>query len=240
VSNSILNYKKVVSTQEIAFSFASEARTSLLWIVADEQEQGRGRHERTWHSPKGNLHASLLLIEPCAQSYVPQLSFVAGIALHEAIKPLLKGKNPALKWPNDLLVNGEKLAGILVEAKYIEGKMAVVIGFGVNTAYAPVNTPYPCTSLGLSVSDGRDILFKNLNTTMMTYLDLWQAGSGFSAIRQQWIERAMARDTSFSLRKDKTVIEGSFEGINEHGHLLLRTGQGIETHDSGDVFLSSP
>jgi BirA family transcriptional regulator, biotin operon repressor / biotin---[acetyl-CoA-carboxylase] ligase len=249
MSTRLIHHTSVLSTQETAFTHVCEgtAQDSRqdLWIIADEQEQGRGRHERVWHSPKGNLHASLLLIEPCEAQLIPQLSFVAGIALFDAVlnipvhHGLINQNDLVLKWPNDLLLRGGKLGGILLESRIIHGKRAVVIGFGVNTAHAPEEMGYPCASLNLSPDQGRDALLQQLDGFMSFYLAKWNRGAGFSPLRHEWMKRAMPHDTPFYFRHRERIVEGFFAGITGQGHLMLRNDQGVKIYDSGDVILST-
>src|SRR5690242_6581182 len=123
------------STNAEALARARAGERGPLWITADSQTYGRGRSGRTWISRKGNLYATLLLGEPCAAAQSPQLAFVAGLALFDAVAqcaPELLSK-VALKWPNDLLLSGAKLAGILIESENLPD-FSVAIGIGVNCA----------------------------------------------------------------------------------------------------------
>ena len=132
-------FDRLGSTNDEAMARARAGDPGRLWIVAGEQGRGRGRHGRHWASPPGNLHASLLLVDPCPPALAPQLGFVAGLALHEAAAAC--GVAPGrltLKWQNDLLLDGAKVAGILLEgAAGPGGGLAVVIGWGVNVAHRP-------------------------------------------------------------------------------------------------------
>src|SRR6266853_2881802 len=137
------------STNAEALQLARQGEHGPLWITADRQTAGRGRRGRAWISPPGNLHASLLLTQPAAAEHWPQLSFVAALAIHDAVvavadhlKPLL-----AIKWPNDVLLAGAKFAGILIEGEGKEEEGAVAIGIGVNCAAHPAGTDYPATDL---------------------------------------------------------------------------------------------
>ena len=112
---------------------ARAGEPSGLWVVAGEQTQGRGRQGRPWSSPRGNLHASVLLRNPCTQRFAPQLGFVAGVSLLQALRAAAPAAPVALKWPNDVLCGAAKLAGVLVEGATLPGgDFACVIGFGVN------------------------------------------------------------------------------------------------------------
>ena len=132
----------VGSTNTEALALAQAGERGPLWITARRQNAGRGRRGRVWVSEPGNLYASLLLSDPSPPDRAAELSFVAALAVHDAVTSLI-ARAPArlsLKWPNDLLFDGKKFAGILIEG---EGP-AVVIGVGVNCAHHPKDTDVPC------------------------------------------------------------------------------------------------
>jgi BirA family biotin operon repressor/biotin-[acetyl-CoA-carboxylase] ligase len=139
-----------------------------------------------------------------------------------------------LKWPNDLLCDGTKVAGILIEG---EGR-AVAVGIGVNCRYHPVGTSYPATDLaacGAQVSP--DDLFGILSKTMLQRLRQWQSKSGFASIRRDWLARAQAAGSAIAVRVGEHESRGCYEGIDENGRLLLRSADGtLTTIAAGDVF----
>jgi BirA family transcriptional regulator, biotin operon repressor / biotin---[acetyl-CoA-carboxylase] ligase len=211
-----------------------------LWITALEQTAGRGRRGNTWSSPPGNLYATLLLKNPASPRHAPQLSFVAALAVHDAIldcTPELRGKL-ALKWPNDVLCGGAKLAGILIESHRLDTGLALAVGIGVNCQHHPVQTSNPATdlaALGVAVSAGD--LFLALSGAMMRRLDRWRGGEGFSAIRADWLERASGLGQEMQARLPGRTLVGRFEALDETGCLLLRLADSsIETIVAGDVF----
>jgi BirA family biotin operon repressor/biotin-[acetyl-CoA-carboxylase] ligase len=230
------------STNAEALRLARQGEPGPLWVTADRQTAGRGRRGRAWISPPGNLHASLLLTQPAAAEHWPQLSFVAALAVHDAIlatagdlKPLL-----AIKWPNDLLLGGAKLGGILIEAE--SGVSAVAVGIGVNCASHPANTDFPATDLaaaGALVS--RDSLFSALSGKMLGRLAQWNAGEGFRTIRADWLARAAGMGESVRVRLTEREFVGCFEALDEAGSLVLRLPEGnAMTIAAGDVFRLSP
>lgn len=211
-----------------------------LWVVADAQKGGRGRHGRVWHSPPGNLYASLSLLNPAPPEYAAQLGFVAGVALAQAVRalaPELAGAL-ALKWPNDLLLDGAKLAGILLEGASGLGGLRVAIGIGVNIAHAPEVPGRKTTHLGARLPDLAPAqLFGALADTMAQALDTFDAGAGFADIRTLWLAQALAIGTKLAVCPGEERFEGTFGGIDSAGHLLLITPHGTQTLLAGDVFV---
>jgi BirA family transcriptional regulator, biotin operon repressor / biotin---[acetyl-CoA-carboxylase] ligase len=211
-----------------------------LWIVAREQTAGRGRRGNIWVSPPGNLYATLLLQNPAPPRHAAELSFVAALAVLDAIAgraPRLAGRL-ALKWPNDVLCGGAKLAGILLEGRMLGEKIAVAIGIGVNCIDHPAQTSYPATDLasaGVRVS--ADDLFTALSGTMLRRLAQWQSGAGFAAIRRDWLSRAAGIGEPMRVRLPEREIFGHCEGLDDSGCLLLRLdGGSLQTIAAGEVF----
>lgn len=233
------------STNDDALEAARAGDPGLLWVVAEEQLSGRGRHGRPWVSPPGNLYASLLLVEPCDPAAAPQLGFVAGLALHEALEAVTGIGAPrlALKWPNDILLDGAKLSGLLLEGHRVGGALAVVIGFGVNVAFGPEGTPYPATSLR-AAKPGLDPeqVFTALAERFAALYGAWRAArdksaaDAFSGIRRLWLERAAGLGSEVTLRLPAGERRGIFEGLDGTGRLRLRTGSGQELIDAGDLY----
>ena len=158
----LIAYDTIGSTNEEALRLARAGERAPLWIAAKTQTAGRGRRGRTWVSEPGNLYASLLLSAPSPPDRFPELSFVAAVALHDAVTARIPGLagRVLLKWPNDLLIDRNKFAGILVEG---EGA-TVVIGIGVNCAHHPDGTEHPATDLAAAgVRATPDSLFAPLH-----------------------------------------------------------------------------
>jgi BirA family biotin operon repressor/biotin-[acetyl-CoA-carboxylase] ligase len=147
----VARFARLGSTSDEARRRALLGDPGRLWIVAGEQTRGRGRHGRSWSSPRGNLYASALLVDPCEAAKAPQIGFVAGVALVKAVEDL-GGAGVALKWPNDLMWNGAKLAGLLVEGLAAPGRgLACVVGVGVNCSSSPHGLAYPVTDLAAAL-----------------------------------------------------------------------------------------
>src|SRR6185312_16815404 len=179
-----LRFDTLGSTNAEALTRARAGERGPLWIVTAEQTAGRGRRGAAWVSKPGNLYATLLLTEPSPKAAAPQLSFVAALALHDAVASAAPQLGPALKlkWPNDLLLGGAKLAGILIEGES-DPVFAVAVGIGVNCAHHPEGTPYPATDLaaaGALVTP--DALHAALVAAMALRLTQWAQGEGFTSI----------------------------------------------------------
>ena len=232
----LANYDEIESTNTEALELARQGERGPLWIVAGCQTAGRGRHGRVWTSEPGNLYATLLLTDSAPARHAPELAFVSAVALYDAVAeaaPALQHRL-TLKWPNDLLCDGAKLAGILIEG---EGT-TIAIGIGVNCRHHPAETAYPATDLsacGTAVSP--DELMTPLSKAMHARLVQWAGGAGFSAIRRDWLMRAQASGTAIRVRMGDRDLAGRFVGIDDRGYLVLRTTDGtVETISAGDVF----
>jgi len=236
----VVAVERVDSTNAEALRLAVAGAAGPLWITAREQSAGRGRRGRSWTSPPGNLHATLLLRDPAPPAAAPQLGFVAGLAVHDAAAaqaPGLAGRL-ALKWPNDLLCDGRKIAGVLIEG---EGSpLAVAVGIGVNCRHHPGDLAYPTTDFAAEGADiGPAALLDELARAMAARLHQWQRGAGFAAIRQAWLTRAHGVGGVVEVRRDgdgTAATAGRFETIDDSGRLILRTAAGVTTVAAGDVF----
>ncbi len=240
-------FETLGSTNDEAASRAASDGFGRLWIVADSQTSGRGRLGRVWTSPPGNLYASLLLIEPCPPQKAPELGFVAGVALADALRGLLGGdRKLQLKWPNDALYDGAKLSGLLLESFGGGGSrtpFGCVIGFGVNCASCPADTPYPATSLEKigARKAGRDALFAALSDLLAFWLEHWARGENFASIRRAWLDLAGGLDAPARVQRNGGAIEGLFRGIDASGRMLLEQANGtIETIEAGDLSFPTP
>lgn len=237
----LLAFDRIGSTNAEALSRARAGAEGPLWVVAGEQTEGRGRRGRAWATPRGNLAASLLLIVDMPRPKAATLGFVAGLALNEAVSAVAPGiavkvgvdgldeprARLTLKWPNDVLANGAKLAGILVEVEPCGDKLAVVIGLGVNVAAAPEGLPYPATALNeLGSFVTAESLFKALSDAWVRFHLLWDGGRGLSVIRRLWLAQAAGLGAPVAVRLGETVLRGKFETLDEEGRLIVLTEEG--------------
>jgi BirA family transcriptional regulator, biotin operon repressor / biotin---[acetyl-CoA-carboxylase] ligase len=227
------------STNAEALRLASQGERGPLWVTAARQTAGRGRRGRRWVSEPGNLYASLLLTDPAPAERWPQISFVAALAIHDAVVEIAPGlkRRLAIKWPNDLLLDGAKFAGILIEGSNAGGAGAVAIGIGVNCASHPDATEYPAIDLAdASVASAQ--LFATLTAKMLVRLAQWQAGQGFASIRADWLARAAGLGEVVRVQLADRELSGRFEALDEAGGLRLRLPDGgVTTIAAGDVFL---
>jgi len=233
---------EVGSTMEEARRALYEGDPGLLWVVARSQNSGRGRHGRHWTSPPGNLYASLLLVNPCEPALAPQLGFVAGLALHDAAARVtgLTAPRLALKWPNDLLIDGAKCSGLLLEGESGAGRFAVIAGLGVNIASCAQGTPYPASFLRAHAPDVTiEAVLEALAEAWARRFALWRRPGGFGPIREAWLERAAFLGQTITIRPPSGSVTGVFIGLDPGGRLLLETSTGTQTFDAGDLFFGA-
>ena len=236
----LISFDSVGSTNEEAKTLAQSGAQAGTVVWARQQVAGKGRHGRTWASPPGNLYLSIIQRPDRSPADAPQLGFAAGVALADAINRL-SDVPVALKWPNDLLINGKKASGILLEsAAHADGRLAwVVIGTGVNVERSPPDIQ-GVTSLH---EEGARLSVEDLLTTFLERL-YWHVGQwqtqGFAPIREQWLTFAPAPGTETRVRLPDGEVIGRFSGIDERGSLLLETDGGSRRVDVGDVFPPAP
>lgn len=237
----LLVLDSIGSTNAEGLRLARGGERGPLWVVARRQETGRGRRGRPWASEPGNLFASLLVVDPGPSERAAELSFVAALAAHDAIveaAPGLSGR-VALKWPNDVLVDGAKVAGILIEGEgTAQGPLAVVVGIGINVTGHPDATPYPATDLaraGAGVT--AEALFRRLSAAMAARLTQWDRSRGFAAIREAWLAAASGIGAEIRVRLPDRELSGRFERLDDAGRLVLLLSDGRrEAVTSGEVF----
>jgi BirA family transcriptional regulator, biotin operon repressor / biotin---[acetyl-CoA-carboxylase] ligase len=208
---------------------AREGALEGVWVRAGRQSGGKGRQGRAWESPPGNLYASTLVRVQAEDPPAPTLALAAAVALHEILA--IYAPAVRIKWPNDLVFDGAKLAGILLER---EGD-AIAVGFGVNLAHHPAGLARPATSLaalaGMAPAPAAmaEILARNFSR----WLDRWRR-EGVAPIRRHWLEAAHPIGTPLSTLEG----EGLFDGLDESGALrLLLPGGALRVIHAGDVFM---
>jgi BirA family biotin operon repressor/biotin-[acetyl-CoA-carboxylase] ligase len=202
-------------------------------VVAQVQRAGRGRSGREWLSPPGNLYMTAILRPNLDVRRAPELGFVVAVALADAVDKLA-GAGSTVKWPNDVLRRGAKLAGILLER--LDGG-AVLAGLGVNVAHAPADMPYPVTSLAAEgCYANTDSVLTALLRELAAGWDTWQT-TGFDPVRQRWAARGPQRGAPLQVRLPGELVSGRFAGLAADGALLLDTAAGRRVLVAGDVLL---
>jgi len=205
-----------------------------LVVTAQEQTAGRGRRGRTWMSPRGNLHCSILLSTRPNLAEGPQLAFVAAVALRQALAQLVPQAPFRCKWPNDLLCQGRKVSGMLLEA----ASPHVILGVGVNVVEAPAPALYPAASLRQLGSGAEDF---DVLVAFCEALGEWHGrwlAEGFAPVRQAWLDHAQGVGEPVTVRlSDHSELEGRFAGLDAGGALMLETSDGgCRPILAGDVF----
>lgn len=235
---------EVGSTNALARDYALQNEPEGLVVLGDVQTAGRGRHGRGWVSPAGNLHASILLRPAGPLGAAATLSLVVALTVVEALDPLVGAPaRLAVKWPNDVLLDGAKLGGILLEGEDdgSGGCAWLVVGLGLNLAAAPGlgETPYPAVSLtgAAGVDLPPEAFLERWLPVLAARLDGWTAG-GFAALRRPWLARAAGAGREASLRLGEgRVARGRFVDVGEDGALLIETAPGrVMRHSAGELF----
>jgi BirA family transcriptional regulator, biotin operon repressor / biotin---[acetyl-CoA-carboxylase] ligase len=240
----LARHGQLVSTNDEAMACGRRGDPGRLWIIADAQSGGRGRNGRVWWSPPGNLYASLLLIDPAQPRRAAELGFVASVALARALRDILGGDSRiAIKWPNDILHNGAKLAGILLESAVLpDGRFACVAGMGANCNRHPLDGLYEATDLAAIA--GRLVapeeVFEHLSAAMAHWLGVFAEGAGFEAIRAEWLSLAAGLGARISVSRPSETVAGVFRTIDASGRLVLERESDQVAIEAGDVFLSAP
>lgn len=234
-------FESLSSTMDEARTHALSHTEESTVIVAKHQTGGRGRRGRAWESLPGNIHLTYVTYQNCPLLMAPQLSFVACVAIGEALRTFLSSEHELLyKWPNDLLLNGKKVAGILLETLPIPEKqdMACLIGCGINLVSSPLEARYPATSfqnehLFVPYEDA----LQKIGASLQQHITLWQK-EGFSPMRKAWMTFAMGVGASLSFEVEDKPLKGISQGIDEVGSLILETPQGIIKLMAGEVLRS--
>lgn len=239
----LVSHDSIGSTNDEAKRLArsgAEART-VIWAL--EQTAGRGRRGRTWASPRGNFYASLIMRPACLPEHAPQLGFVAALAIGGALAELTSGLcTLSYKWPNDVLVNDRKIAGILLESEMTAvGKLAfLVVGVGINLAAAPQGTEFPATSAAAERlgSVAPAAMLEGFLRNFQYWEDCWR-NNGFARVGAAWRAAAASRGEQIRVRLENATLFGRFVDIDEQGILLLDCAGECRRISAGEVFPAS-
>jgi BirA family transcriptional regulator, biotin operon repressor / biotin---[acetyl-CoA-carboxylase] ligase len=236
----LLRYDTLGSTNDEAKRLAEAGAEDWTVVWAREQTAGRGRGGNAFASPPGNLYFSVILRPVCSAASAAQLGFVTALAVGETVAPRLPpGRDLRYKWPNDVLVEGQKLSGILLEsAAAQDGTLAwLVAGIGINVASHPAGTAWPATSLqALGARPvGLDDLLREIVGVFRRETDRW-VREGFAPIRAAWLARAYGLGRTLGVRLPRERLEGRFVDLDCDGVLLLETGAGPRRIAAGEIF----
>ena len=233
------------STNADAKLLAGEGAPHLTLVTARRQLAGRGRHGRFWVSPEGNAYWSLLLRPQSDWPAPGTLPFVAALAVRDALAQVTGAPGRlALKWPNDILLDGKKVCGILIEASGNQPAGAapwIVVGIGINVAHFPSDARYPATSLHAAGFAGatREAAIAALTACFLRRLDRW-IGGGYGALKDDLLVAMTGIGQAITVRRTDNAADdltGLFEGLDGEGRLMLRTAAGTRLITVGDVFL---
>ncbi len=226
-------YEVLPSTSDLCSTLAEAGEPAGLAVLAREQTRGRGSRGRDWTAPPGNLNLSVLIRPREPMASIAQWSLLAAVALSEALAPIAELH---VKWPNDLLLDGRKVAGILLDsADDGQGGVAwLVIGMGVNLSQTPDPHDPGVASLGTTEPP------EKVAARVLERLDVWsrvRTLEGFAPVRAAWLSRAQEIGAFVSLRVGQDRLGGQFAGLGEDGSLLLRTGGRVHAFTTGEVML---
>ena len=239
----LVPYDTIGSTNDEAKRLARDGAEEGTLVWALEQTAGRGRRGRGWASPPGNLYASLILRPRCPVDQAAQLGFIAALAIGDTLGSIC-GRREGLsyKWPNDVLLRGRKIAGILLESELGAGAAPefVVVGVGINLVFSPRDIAFPATSiaeedLGI-VSPGAAL--ESFARHFQAWAEHW-CKEGFGPVRAAWRSHAAALGESIRVHLEPTTLHGRFLDIDQHGALLLESAGEIRHISAGEIFPAS-
>ncbi|HXU99640.1 MAG TPA: biotin--[acetyl-CoA-carboxylase] ligase [Caulobacteraceae bacterium] len=236
----ILVLDEVDSTNAEARRRAEAGERGPMWITATRQSAGRGRRGRSWETGAGNLAATWLFTTPLKAAEAAQISFVAALAVADLATAFVPASLVSLKWPNDLLIGGEKAAGILIESGTAPGGgLWIAAGMGVNLASGPAAADRPATTLAAHMRAPPPpplVALEVLAEAADRWRRVWESG-GFPPIAAAWTASAHGLGERCTARLVGESLEGVAEGLDSDGALRLRTADGtLRRITAGDVF----
>ena len=238
---SLVSLESVGSTMDEARRLAERGADDGTLVWAREQTSGRGRQSREWDSPRGNLYLTLILRPDCAPADSAQLGFATALGMADAIGSVCPPLDVTFKWPNDVLLNGRKVSGILLESKSrADGSLDwLLLGVGTNVATFPKETAYPATSLRFEGTppDVTEVdLLEAFGRHYLGWVNRW-LDEGFAPLRNAWLRHAISKGEEIQVRLPQETLQGVFRDLDADGRLLLELpGGGLRTIAAGDVF----
>ncbi|MEQ8331735.1 biotin--[acetyl-CoA-carboxylase] ligase [Nisaea sp.] len=236
----ILGFDCVSSTNDEADRLARNGASDRTLVWALSQRSGRGRLGRAWQSPEGNLYTTALLDPGLPLGRLQELSFVASLAVHDTVAGLSPDADLVLKWPNDVLLGGAKISGILTETLARGASFVALLGVGINLAHAPGAVRYPTTALAdhLAVPVTVEGLLDHYLKALSVRYALW-CSEGFSPIREAWTVRSRWIGRTVSVANGEQSISGRYDGIEADGAMIVVADDGVVHRISaGDVRLA--
>ena len=232
----LVRHAELDSTNSEARRLAEAGEAGPIWIIAEKQTAGRGRRGRSWETLSGNLAATLLVRPKVSREAVGQLSFAAALAVADVAAHFAPAAAITVKWPNDVLADGRKLAGILLESGTDSTGGWLAVGIGINLAAAPEGTEFPATALAeFAGAPSPDNALALLAVRFAHWYDAWMSG-GFETLRAAWLARAGGLGLPIRARLPHETRHGVFEGIDSTGALLLNEQGSIHAIAAGEVF----
>jgi len=243
----LIEYDVLPSTSAEAAKRVARGERGPLWVLAERQTDGYGRRGRGWSQSPGDFAGTYLAPSPLPPERIGELSFIGSLAVYEALERECGAARLSLKWPNDIMLDGAKTGGILLELHASEPTPVVAVGIGLNIVNRPPDgvAPYPTARLADAVDKQRGLpepydLACAIDGHFLSLVSLWKR-SGFAPIREAWLARAHGVGTELTVTTPTESYSGRFEGVDAHGRLILNPGTpGLERVriDAGDVFFS--
>ncbi|MEO1311235.1 MAG: biotin--[acetyl-CoA-carboxylase] ligase [Pseudomonadota bacterium] len=241
----LIEYDELGSTSAEARRRFERGERGPLWILALQQTDGYGRRGRSWRQRPGDLAATFLSRAPGPRARIGELSFVAALSVYEALERVCDAARLSLKWPNDVLLDGGKVGGLLLELLEDPAHPVISFGVGLNIKSKPPSseTPYPTARLEDAIDPSRKLpeprdIMTAIDGHFLNLCALW-VKQGFSPIREAWLARAHGVGSELVVNAPQGTLTGSFEGIDGTGRLILNrpTGEVVRI-DAGDVMFA--
>lgn len=238
IGRRVIYYPRLASTMDVARQEARQGAVEGTVVVADEQTAGKGRIRRVWLSPRGSISLSVILHPDI--DYLPYLIMLASLAVAHSIEAVTELR-AQIKWPNDVLIDGKKVSGVLIETDVRRGVVPrAIIGIGINVNFSLAAFP-EIASLATSISDelGKDVSRVDLIRCLLVELErLYLALPEGEPVYQEWRDRLVTLGKKVQVKSGETTLHGTAESVATDGSLLLRHSDGSSTGIiAGDVSL---
>jgi BirA family biotin operon repressor/biotin-[acetyl-CoA-carboxylase] ligase len=231
-------FESLDSTSREARRRADAGERGPVWFVAIEQTAGYGRRGSAWQQTPGDFAGTLLFEEAALAETIGELSFVAGLAVAEALERLAPGGPLQLKWPNDVLADGAKISGVLLELVESGAASLIALGIGVNIVSKPEGVDYPTARLldrlGAAPAPAPAEVAAALDTAFAAWRATWRR-SGFAPVRAAWLARAAGLGAQIRVRLENATVTGVFQDLDPSGALVLDCDDGPRTVRAGAV-----